>query len=255
MEMRHTNDKPLDLDCNRERPDIVIEIEGHRAGVELVSYCQAGGRRDVDRAWSNLARMAYNHQNFPNRNRVILHFIKRLMPNANDRQDFIRSVFEVSRHENSHVKVITSGLAEFPVLGKYLKRIDLQPINPIFREIEPEPVPWRWQEDECEIGATEEELITLVEKKLASFEGFNDERWLLIHEAPLIYDETLQAVESNWVTRMGLLDRICMENMTALTNRIECSQLDRFILLHCYVTEWQRGKGWNDYYPPGFFSD
>lgn len=165
-----------------EHPDFVVDTQGGRLGVEVVSYGDRSGR-EVDAAWDTLIDYSTNfrerHRDL-NRFGARLHFRNYRMPPPRNYEPFCVAITALLRKQN-----------DFPVRGKW-RTLRIDPKDSVLGRhlsmIEVYGVTfysdWEWPSlMNGGIGTSDEEMFAAVERKLREYQQphFINESHLVVY--------------------------------------------------------------------------
>ena len=212
----------------RERPDFLVTIDDATVGVEVTDYHMEGNRREVEEHWRQLRQWPMLLNDYPKHRRVQLHFKKMLLPPRREVHQFVSEVIGLVAPRPGAPEMLVIDPDQHPVLAKYVSCIEVAYAKPRYTN-------WLWNFDVAWVGVTEDELLRILESKLASPVQPASSYWLMITEGA-----SLSRI-------MAFMDHTWLVAMHRLTRQLEQSPFDRLILLQSPIIEWRRDRGWLDF--------
>lgn len=205
-----------------ERPDFIVKLPQGKVGIEITRFHITCKRREVEEYWKALREFAWRRANYPQTVQARIYFRRLRMPHRRDFEAFTDELFALSSlGVDGLIKIESSS---YPTLAKYVDCVGLASakVAPC----------WTSNIDGAAVGATENELLRLVQRKAASTERSAATYWLIIAGGSDI-SQMLAFIDHQWLVVMKKLT-LCLEE----------SPFSRLVLDQNPVIEWRRDTGW-----------
>jgi hypothetical protein len=225
-----------------ERPDFIVQTNDRKVGIEITEYHQPAHsgrkfpRKVVEATWEKLleavARYRESNKGLANLN-VKLSFKTLHVPATGQHDEFVRAVHQeilkaAVDEKNSKVEIRIAN-HHSPILLTYLKSIGVRRAKGYGY--------WSWNQEFAGIGTTENELLSLIEKKLeAKYDGFEEVHLVVAGDGP---------TASSYI---GYLHPDILNGWQNLNVRIRESPFSRVTLLsNDHSCIWQQDQGWTSF--------
>lgn len=243
---------PKSIQRGDDPPDFILAQAKKQIAVEVTEFHSdatgPGGhpRRLIEEEWAKLQKLIeQERKHYPGLNNIsgLLFFKKLAVPSHVERPQFVRELLEFIQNSlnslTSKGKDFNSFHTSLPLLGRYLRKLHLQPVNCY--------ITWEWNHSASSVGLNESEMKRTISKKLAIPRPKNvSENWLLIVSGHQLSQS------------MGLPDvkeLNAFEEVNGALKNGPCDKVFVFQYMFDRVLLWELSSGWIELRKPRFASN
>jgi len=232
---------PESIERGANPPDFILAQAKKQIAVEVTEFHSdatgPGGhpRRLIEEEWAKLQKLIeQERKHYPVLNNIsgLLFFKNLALPSRVERPQFVRELLEFSQNSLNSItgkgKDFNSFHTSLPLLGRYLRKLHLQPVNCY--------ITWEWNHSASSVGLNESEMKKTISRKLEIPRPESvSENWLLIVSGHQLSQS------------MGLPDveeLNAFEEVNGALKNGPCDKVFIFQYMFDRVLLWELSSGW-----------
>lgn len=232
---------PKSIQRGDDPPDFILAQAKKQIAVEVTEFHSdatgPGGhpRRLIEEEWTQLQEsIEQEREHYPDLNEIlgVLFFKNLALPSRPEYAQFVQELLEFSQNSLNSItgkgKNFNSFDTSLPLLGRYLRKLHLQPVNCY--------ITWEWNHSASSVGLNESEMKKTISRKLEiPCPESVSENWLLIVSGHQLSQS------------MGLPDVEKLSAFQEVNEGLEKGPYDKvFIFQYTFdrVLLWELSRGW-----------